>query len=96
MANRNVSHSRMSRPVTRNGSRYASHRKSQGRASGPRRFPEIRACLRDSRHIPTIAEWERILLEESLRRYPTKTQAAAEIGLTRQGFGKKIDRMGIA
>lgn len=61
-----------------------------------RRFPEIRACLRGSRNIPTVSEWERILLEESLRRFPTKTQAAAEIGLTRQGFGKKIDRMGIA
>jgi hypothetical protein len=60
-----------------------------------RRFPEIRACLRSARHIPTIEEWDRILLEESLRRFPTKTRAASEIGLTRQGFGKKINRMGI-
>ncbi len=63
--------------------------------NGVRRFPDLRNCLRDSRQMPTIAEWERILLEEALRRYPTKTRAAAAVGLTRQGFGKKIDRMGL-
>lgn len=96
MATRNVSQARISRLSGRNGSRYAAHRKGPGRVANPRRFMEIRACLRGSRRIPTIEEWERILLEESRRRYPTKTQAAAEVGLTRQGFGKKIDRMGIA
>lgn len=95
MANRNSAQSRISRSQSGNGSRHAAHRRAPGKATGVRRFPDIRACLRGSRSIPTIAEWERILLEESLRRFPTKTQAAAEIGLTRQGFGKKIDRMGI-
>ncbi len=71
-----------------------SHKPRSSR-NGVRRFPDLRNCLRGSRQMPTIAEWERILLEEALRRYPTKTQAAAAVGLTRQGFGKKIDRMGL-
>lgn len=96
MTYRNAARSRFSRSVGRNGGRSSNYRKHPGRAQTVRRFPDIRACLKDSRYIPTIEEWERILLEESLRRFPTKTQAAAEIGLTRQGFGKKIDRMGIA
>ena len=42
-----------------------------------------------------LAEVERVLLEEAFKRHGTKTDAAAAVGLTREGFRMKLIRMGI-
>ena len=46
--------------------------------------------------MPTRGEWHILLRDEAVRRYNgNKTQAAAAIGLTREGFWKKLVRMGL-
>lgn len=63
--------------------------------SKARDFPQFRTCLRKADPLPTIWDVDRLLMEEALRRFDTKTAAAQAIGLTREGFRKKILRMGL-
>jgi transcriptional regulator with AAA-type ATPase domain len=60
------------------------------------KYHAIRAWLRWFRRMPTMGEWHILLMDEAVRRYNgNKTQAAAAIGLTREGFRKKLVRMGL-
>jgi len=60
------------------------------------KYHAIRAWLRWFRRMPTMREWHILLMDEAVRRYNgNKTQAAAAIGLTREGFRKKLVRMGL-
>lgn len=61
----------------------------------PRRHNEARAYLRRVKLIPTAAEWDRLLMEEASRRFYTKTESAAALGLTREGYRRKLIRMGL-
>lgn len=54
-----------------------------------------RTYLRGLKMPPTIWEWESLLVDEVLWRFPTKTEAAAALGLSREGFRKKLIRMGL-
>jgi len=46
--------------------------------------------------LPTLEELERLLVVEAMRRCRTKTAAAAAVGITREGFRKKLVRMRLA
>ncbi len=80
----------------RNGA-AASNRRSgnNSTASAARRFSPLRGCLQNLRQLPTVEEWDRLLMEEATRRYPTKTESAAALGLTREGYRRKLVRMGL-
>jgi DNA-binding protein Fis len=47
------------------------------------------------RELPTLWDLERILMEEAIQRYWTKTEAAQAVGLTREGYRRKLIRMGL-
>lgn len=61
---------------------------------GPNSYSAARVALRRMRVPPSLWEWEYLLMEEILARYPTKTEAAQVLGLSREGFRKKLIRMG--
>ncbi len=63
--------------------------------SAVRRFGQLRGCLQELRQLPTVGEWDRLLMEEATRRFYTKTESAAALGLTREGYRRKLLRMGI-
>jgi hypothetical protein len=52
------------------------------------------ATLRDDR-LPAIRQWESLLVDEVLQRFPTRTEQAQALGLTREGYRKKLNRMGL-
>lgn len=74
--------------------------KRKARASRPVRsvpkYHAIRSWLRWFKRLPTMFEWEYLLVDEAMLRYQNKTHAAAAVGLTREGFRKKLIRMGLA
>jgi hypothetical protein len=47
------------------------------------------------RQLPTVYDWDRLLMEEASTRFYTKTDSAAAIGLTREGYRRKLQRMGL-
>jgi hypothetical protein len=59
------------------------------------KFPRIGGALRLAKNLPTIEEWDYLLMKEAYTRYRNKTQAAAALGLTREGFRKKLDGLGL-
>ncbi len=61
-----------------------------------RTHPRLRAFLRRMKDLPTLEELERLLVVEAMRRCRTKTAAAAAVGITREGFRKKLVRMRLA
>ena len=69
--------------------------RSKKRRYAPRRFNEVRACLRRMKYLPTLMELDRLLMKEALERCYTKTEAASVLGLTREGLRKKLYRMGL-
>lgn len=76
--------------------RYASNRKRKRSPYYPlRKFTDVRVCLRRMRQMPTVEEWNRLLMEEAAARFYTKTDSAAAIGLTREGYRRKLQRMGL-
>lgn len=48
------------------------------------------------RQMPTVEEWDRLLMAEASARFYTKTDSAAAIGLTREGYRRKLQRMRLA
>jgi DNA-binding protein Fis len=81
----------------RTKARTANKRKSRRpvRGSVPK-YHAVRAWLRWFKRLPTMFEWEYLLVDEAMNRYQNKTHAAAAVGLTREGFRKKLIRMGIS
>lgn len=45
--------------------------------------------------LPVIRQWESLLVDEVRKRFPTKTEQAQALGLTREGYRKKLVRMGL-
>ena len=81
----------------RRKARTASKRKSRTPVRGPvPKYHAIRSWLRWFKRLPTMFEWEYLLVDEAMSRYRNKTHAAAAVGLTREGFRKKLIRMGIS
>lgn len=70
-------------------------RRAQRTRRPVRKLQPIRQWLRYFREMPTIFEWEYILLDEALARYQNKTHAAEALGITREGLRKKLIRMGL-
>lgn len=68
---------------------------SAASAAATRRFTPLRACLQNLKQLPTVSEWDRLLMEEATRRFSTKTESAAALGLTREGYRRKLLRMGL-
>ncbi len=67
----------------------------RSRAVPVRRYTDVRSCLRRMRQLPTMYEWSQLLMEEAAARFYTKTDSAAAIGLTREGYRRKLQRMGL-
>ena len=84
--------------VKRIGGRSANHGRRRTRALRKAqpvpKYHAIRAWLRWFPRMPTMFEWEYLLVDEAMNRYQNKTHAAAAVGLTREGFRKKLLRMG--
>jgi hypothetical protein len=79
----------------RNSSKRKLNHRSAQSIRYARRFQELRACLRRLYQLPTVGEWDRLLMEEASGRFYTKTESAAAIGLTREGYRRKLLRMGL-
>ncbi len=73
--------------------RHTNKRKS--RKNPVPKYQAVRAWLRWFKRLPTMFEWEYLLVDEAMNRYQNKTHAAAAVGLTREGFRKKLIRMGL-
>ena len=78
-------------------------RKRGGRSAVRRKLPGLNqfkearrflANLRDEQ-VPRVWEWESLLVDEVLERFPTKSAQAEALGLSREGYRKKLLRMGL-
>jgi DNA-binding NtrC family response regulator len=72
-------------------------RKRGSRAARPvPKYKPIREWLGWLQELPTMYQWEAVLMEEVMRRCDgNKSHAARTVGLTREGFRKKLLRMGL-
>ncbi len=53
----------------------------------------LRASLRSMAKMPTFDEMDYIMVEEAMRRFWLKGDAALALGISREGFRKKVNRL---